>query len=67
MSKEPTKEDLDRLFKEPEYVPTRFECRQCETVVRFGEVYCPTCDKILTWCEGRIKENDNKRSYRIRI
>jgi hypothetical protein len=54
-----TYEELRKLFKEPEYYPTKFECFHCETIVRWGDVYCSRCENMISWCNGRIRKERN--------
>ena len=44
-----TYKELRKLFKKPDYHPTRFVCKACETVLH-RELYCPSCDRIIEWC-----------------
>ena len=67
MAEEHTYESMLRLFRPSDYYPMKFVCRTCESVVRYGDVYCSSCDKMLIWCEGRIRQRDNKVSFEIKV
>ena len=60
-------EELKSNFKQREYYPTKFICRSCDTVVQYGDTSCPKCDRMLVWCECRIRQRNNKTSFEVLV
>jgi len=42
-------EALQRMFKNSEYNPTKFICKDCDEIVFWGDSHCRKCDRLIVW------------------
>ena len=54
---------LQKLFKEPVYHPTKFVCKACENTLKWRDLYCSACDRTVEWCTV-VKE---RTSFAVKV